>query len=127
MLSQSVWAALGPFVVHARTQLLHVLDAHAYSLIFDGIFALFFGLLAATLWCCCLRSAQDVTLALLKIFAYVALGAVASNIALHIVSISAHENRQVSAALNSTMTSLAAHLQTLHGFWSLPSPATYNA
>lgn len=125
MLSQSVWAALGPLVVHARAQVLHLLDAHAYSLVFDAVFALFFGLLAATLWCCCLRSAQDVTLALLKIFAYVALGAVATNVSLHIVSISAHENEQVSAALNSTMASLYNQLQTLRVFW--PPAEAYSA
>jgi hypothetical protein len=116
MLSQSLWSALGPLVVHARLQLLHLLDAHAYSLVFDVAFAVFFAALSATLWCCCLRSAQDVTLALLKIFAYVAIGAVATNVALHLVSIAAHEHEQVGAAINATAAFARHQVRALNLF-----------
>jgi len=122
MLSQSLWAALGPLVVHARQQLLHALDAHAYATFFDAVFALFFGVLAATLWCCCLRSAQDVTLALLKIFTFVALGAVATNVALHIVSIAAHENEHVSALVGTALSAVYSQGEALRAVWPPPPP-----
>jgi len=109
---RSLWAALGPLVMRARLELLELLEAHDQALAIDCFFALLFGAAAAALWCCCLRSAQDVTLALLKILAFVVLGAVATNVALLIVNIAAHEHEHVGLLLNTTMEAAQRHFST---------------